>query len=79
MTCLTILDTTVTTEDLKQHNAADNAVYAGIIIMAGFQIVHLLVLFASSIKLAKQLVHHTASTNYLAQSYLSTILLYPNH
>ena len=31
---------------------------------------------ASTVKLAKQLLHHTATSSFLFQSYLSTIVLY---
>ena len=44
--------------------------------MAGFQAIHLVLMLATSIKLAKQLVHQTASGNFLVQSYLSTVLAY---
>mmetsp|Transcript_43299 Transcript_43299/g.109371 ORF Transcript_43299/g.109371 Transcript_43299/m.109371 type:complete len:306 (-) Transcript_43299:140-1057(-) len=51
-------------------------VYVAVALMSFFQLIHLCVIVISSIKLAKQVLHRTASTMFLAQSYLSTILLF---
>ena len=37
---------------------------------------HLVMLVATSVKLAKQLAHRTATLDFLVQSYLSAILVY---
>eukprot|EP00039_Didymoeca_costata_P012492 m.180296 g.180296 ORF g.180296 m.180296 type:complete len:277 (+) comp15496_c0_seq2:427-1257(+) len=73
---LTILDATVGDETLKLHNLDDRFLMSGIVVMAVFQLVQMLLIVAASVKLAKQLVHHTASSSFLAQSYMSTILLF---
>jgi hypothetical protein len=51
-------------------------VYIAVGLMSFFQLIHLAVIVISSIKLAKQVIHRTASTMFLVQSYLSTILLF---
>jgi predicted transporter len=49
---------------------------AEVAVIGGFQLLHLVLLVATSIKLAKQLAHRTATLDFLVQSYLSTILVY---
>ncbi|XP_064383836.1 uncharacterized protein LOC135332854 [Halichondria panicea] len=46
------------------------------IVMTVFQFVHLMLVFFISVKLVKQVVHRSASGSLLAQSYLSTVLLF---
>jgi hypothetical protein len=49
---------------------------AGNVILTVFQALHLLLVFFVSFKVAKQVIHHTASGSLVAQSYLSTVLLF---
>jgi len=46
------------------------------IVMTVFQAAHLILVFFVTFKLAKQVLHKTASGSLLAQSYLSTVLLF---
>eukprot|EP00041_Stephanoeca_diplocostata_P008790 m.131590 g.131590 ORF g.131590 m.131590 type:complete len:146 (-) comp17476_c0_seq22:756-1193(-) len=48
----------------------------GIALMVSCQAIHLVIMVASTIKLAKQLLHHTATSSFLLQAYFSTIILY---
>jgi len=48
----------------------------GIGFMLLFQAIHLTFIIVTSVKLTKQVMHRTASGWFLAQSYLSTILLF---
>eukprot|EP00038_Savillea_parva_P032035 m.93246 g.93246 ORF g.93246 m.93246 type:complete len:272 (+) comp9991_c0_seq3:284-1099(+) len=48
----------------------------GIVLMVVCQFMHLIIMVAATVKLAKQLLHHTATSGFLLQSYLSTIVLY---
>eukprot|EP00039_Didymoeca_costata_P009972 m.133107 g.133107 ORF g.133107 m.133107 type:complete len:340 (-) comp14663_c0_seq4:1046-2065(-) len=70
------LDSNVGTENLISHDFEDKLIFIGIVVMAIFQILHMIVIVSVSVKLAKQLVHHTASASFLVQSYLSTLLLF---
>eukprot|EP00037_Helgoeca_nana_P012311 m.111600 g.111600 ORF g.111600 m.111600 type:complete len:254 (+) comp21373_c0_seq7:392-1153(+) len=70
---LTLLDMT-TSESVFNHN--NDYFTLGIILMVACQLIHLLIMVASTVKLAKQLLHHTATSSFLFQSYLSTIVLY---
>jgi len=47
-----------------------------VVIMVLFQGLHLVVVIFTSIKLVKQIMHHTVSAWFIAQSFLSTILLF---
>jgi len=49
---------------------------AGLATMTTCQMVLLALISASTVKLAKQLLHHTATGGFLVQSFLSTIFLY---
>jgi hypothetical protein len=48
----------------------------GNILLTALQAAHLLLVFFVSLKVAKQVVHRTASGSLVAQSYLSTVLLF---
>lgn len=57
--------------------ATSNPYYVlGLFTMVACQLVHLGIIIAATIKLAKQLLHHTATAGFLVQSYLSTVILY---
>eukprot|EP00043_Microstomoeca_roanoka_P005479 m.55993 g.55993 ORF g.55993 m.55993 type:complete len:434 (+) comp12982_c0_seq1:256-1557(+) len=73
---LTLLDRRIPEQRIQDHFLRDPAVLAGVIIMVVFQTIHLILIVMASIKLAKQILHKTASNSFLIQSYLSTILLY---
>jgi len=45
-------------------------------LMASFQILHLLLVFITSIKLCRKVLHKKAAPLFVAQSFLSTLLLY---
>ena len=66
----------LTPEQMKQRPWDEPAFTAGVLIMILIQLITLCLVVASSVKLTKQIVHHTASNSFLVQSYLSTILLY---
>jgi len=48
----------------------------GVTIMLIFQVLHLIFVVATSVKLTKQLLHRTATSWFLISSYLSTVLLF---
>ncbi|EGD76253.1 hypothetical protein PTSG_00955 [Salpingoeca rosetta] len=73
---LTLLDRRIPQEKIQDHFLGDPAVLAGVIIMVVFQTIHMTIIVIASIKLGKQILHHTASNSFLVQSYLSTIVLY---
>eukprot|EP00050_Salpingoeca_kvevrii_P019478 m.86446 g.86446 ORF g.86446 m.86446 type:complete len:288 (+) comp8432_c0_seq5:929-1792(+) len=73
---LTLLDVKIQDISEIRHPTDNNAFLSGVVIMAVFQFLHLILIVASTIKLTKQLLHHTASDGFLLQSYVSTILLY---
>ncbi|XP_065842735.1 uncharacterized protein [Oscarella lobularis] len=54
----------------------DRTYIVGVVILAIFQGLNLLLVIFSSVKLAKQIMHHTASSRFLIQSYMSTLLLF---
>lgn len=62
--------------EAKLNKLEDDIFIGGIVLMVTAQVVHVIVLVSASIKLAKQLLHHTAPTGFLLQSYLSTIILF---
>eukprot|EP00035_Acanthoeca_spectabilis_P011266 m.198222 g.198222 ORF g.198222 m.198222 type:complete len:313 (-) comp15291_c0_seq4:1269-2207(-) len=70
---LTLLDMTTPASVFSHGN---NYFELGIVLMVACQLLHLLIMVASTVKLAKQLLHHTATSSFLFQSYLSTIVLY---
>eukprot|EP00058_Branchiostoma_floridae_P004974 XP_002590462.1 hypothetical protein BRAFLDRAFT_124564 [Branchiostoma floridae] len=59
------------------HPADNNDIFiAGIVIMITFQLVNLVLVIYTSVKLTQQLYEHKASASFLGQSYLSTVLLF---
>ena len=63
-------------EDLKHHNT--KALLSGILIMAFFQLIHFIIMIATTIKLAKQLVHRTVcrrSTRFTTTVFLERALM----
>ncbi|XP_078696821.1 uncharacterized protein LOC144924959 isoform X1 [Branchiostoma floridae x Branchiostoma belcheri] len=59
------------------HPAENNDIFiAGIVIMITFQLVNLVLVIYTSVKLTQQLYEHKASASFLGQSYLSTVLLF---
>eukprot|EP01147_Barroeca_monosierra_P010429 gene10429-2560_t len=73
---LTLLDRRIPQKKLKDHIVEDPAMLAGVIIMVVFQTIQMIVIVIASVKLAKQILHQTASNSFLIQSYLSTVILY---
>ncbi|CAH1240304.1 Hypp5971 [Branchiostoma lanceolatum] len=59
------------------HPAENNDIFiAGIVVMITFQLVNLVLVVYTSVKLTQQLYEHKASASFLGQSYLSTVLLF---
>jgi len=58
----------------QMNNDVDFDVGVGLMLL--FQIIHLAFIIVTSIKLTKQVMHRTATGWFLAQSYLSTVLLF---
>eukprot|EP00118_Oscarella_pearsei_P013756 m.113446 g.113446 ORF g.113446 m.113446 type:complete len:211 (+) comp37458_c1_seq35:47-679(+) len=54
----------------------DKTYIVGVVVLAIFQGLNLLLVVFTSVKLAKQIIHHTASSLFLMQSYVSTLLLF---
>ncbi|EDQ86846.1 uncharacterized protein MONBRDRAFT_27870 [Monosiga brevicollis MX1] len=74
---LTLVDKNLSSDEALKHPTADEPAFvAGIAIMVFFQAVQVVVTVAASVKLAKQIMHNTASDSFIVQSYLSTVLLY---
>eukprot|EP00049_Salpingoeca_infusionum_P018228 m.356321 g.356321 ORF g.356321 m.356321 type:complete len:291 (-) comp17501_c0_seq1:383-1255(-) len=73
---LTVLDQSVKASDIGSHPLSDDAYLAGVVLLCIFQGIHLFMLVIVSYKLGKQMLHHTASGSFLAQSYMSTIFLF---
>eukprot|EP00730_Choanoeca_flexa_P002716 TRINITY_DN11145_c0_g1_i4.p1 TRINITY_DN11145_c0_g1~~TRINITY_DN11145_c0_g1_i4.p1 ORF type:complete len:367 (+),score=73.01 TRINITY_DN11145_c0_g1_i4:31-1131(+) len=73
---LTLVDKSLADDDTVAHPTHSAGFVGGIAVMVFFQSVHLIIVVIASIKLAKQVLHHTASNSFLIQSYLSTVLLY---
>lgn len=75
--CIGILTIIDETAGKKAHEIDKNAFFkASVALMIVFQVSHLAVIITASIKLTKQIAHRTVSVWFLAQSYLSTILLF---
>jgi hypothetical protein len=62
--------------NLNDDEGQELTVDIGLGIMVVFQSLHLLLIIVVSVKLVKQVVHHTVSGWFLIQSYLSSILLF---
>eukprot|EP01126_Amoeba_proteus_P063602 TRINITY_DN8780_c0_g1_i10.p1 TRINITY_DN8780_c0_g1~~TRINITY_DN8780_c0_g1_i10.p1 ORF type:complete len:269 (-),score=39.61 TRINITY_DN8780_c0_g1_i10:91-897(-) len=61
---------------ISQVALGQTALDVSIGVMISFQCVHLIFIIITSVKLTKQVLHKTASSSFLAQSYLSTIMLF---
>eukprot|EP00048_Salpingoeca_helianthica_P022440 m.18281 g.18281 ORF g.18281 m.18281 type:complete len:271 (-) comp7325_c1_seq1:39-851(-) len=72
---LALLDATVSSDDLERP-VQNSGFLTGAIIIIILLVIWLVVIVGVSIKLTKQMLHHTASSSFLIQSYLSTILMY---
>lgn len=72
---LSLLDATIPADEVDQPTRNSGFV-AGAVIIIILQLIHIVLVVAISVKLTKQMLHHTASSNFLVQSYCSTILLY---
>lgn len=72
---LSLLDATISVSDVDRPTNNSGFV-AGTVIIIILQSIQLMVVVAVSVKLTKQMLHHTASSLFLVQSYCSTILLY---
>eukprot|EP00042_Codosiga_hollandica_P038555 m.314757 g.314757 ORF g.314757 m.314757 type:complete len:301 (+) comp55422_c1_seq8:398-1300(+) len=62
--------------DNSTSSDSNAGVIAAIVSLAVFEFVHVVVIVSVSVKLSKQLVHRTAKDSVLAQSYLSTLILF---
>eukprot|EP01112_Ceratiomyxa_fruticulosa_P010129 TRINITY_DN2672_c0_g3_i1.p1 TRINITY_DN2672_c0_g3~~TRINITY_DN2672_c0_g3_i1.p1 ORF type:complete len:332 (+),score=44.81 TRINITY_DN2672_c0_g3_i1:883-1878(+) len=60
----------------KETKSQQMRMYAGIGVMLGFQLIHVLAVIITSVKLTKQVLHRTARPIFVFQSYLSTIVLF---
>jgi voltage-gated potassium channel len=62
--------------EVLPEGSGDEQIEAAVVPMILMQAIHLVLVVLTSIKLVKQILHRTVSPWFLAQSYLSTILLY---
>lgn len=60
----------------KFSSGTNSSVDTGVAVLLFFQFVHIFTIFATSIKMGKQLLHRTLSGWFLVQSYMSAILLF---
>ncbi|XP_062505347.1 uncharacterized protein LOC134182042 [Corticium candelabrum] len=71
---LTIVELTNDVPDRQLRR--DRTYYISLVVLVIFQTINLLVVILTSVKLTKQVMHHTASASFLFQSYASTLLLF---
>lgn len=72
---LSLLDATLAPDEVM-HPVKNKGFLTGAIIIILLQLAQLVLIVMTSVKLTKQMLHHTASSSFIVQSYLSTILLY---
>eukprot|EP00052_Salpingoeca_macrocollata_P014396 m.113157 g.113157 ORF g.113157 m.113157 type:complete len:298 (+) comp19304_c0_seq3:55-948(+) len=73
---LTLIDKNISNEEIARHPLDNKYFFAGVVVMVVFQMIHMVVVVIASVKLAKQVLHRTATSSFLVQSYLSTVLLF---
>jgi Kef-type K+ transport system membrane component KefB len=71
---LTIVELTIRGSDKKLRK--DRTYYVSLVVLVVFQGVNLFLVIITSVKLTKQMLHHTASSSFLFQSYASTLVLF---
>lgn len=72
---LSLLDATISSSDLERP-VGNPGFVAGAVIIIILQFTQIILIVMTSVKLTKQMLHHTATSNFLFQSYMSTILLF---
>ncbi|KAL9971112.1 hypothetical protein ACROYT_G023599 [Oculina patagonica] len=64
------------TQSKKEDKETKNIYLVSIIVIVAFQAANLILVFFTTIKLTKQVMHQTVTKSFLGQSFLSTTLLY---